>query len=221
MAMTYLMGRAVLVVLVVLALLGASACSRVAVKQINVLVLGQSNAMHPEIWESFTYWLADARIGAYVINAAQGSTRLVVNPRHWQPPDGEAYLEAIARYEALKSPVIDFVLWHQGEADVKNLKSDWEQEYARAFNEVIVGLDKDIRGAWVLIAAQICSPNFVSPEAIEGVNSAIRNHPRVSMVVDFSDIKLKDDGTHFAEPAKLGKRWAEAVIYFARLPRSK
>ena len=183
------------------------------VHQLNILILGQSNATPSATWERFSEMLAEHQIGVYIINAARGGTRLMVEPKHWLPPNGEAFLEAMDLYEKhrLPWPRIDFIFWHQGEADAANLDFNWEETYSRGLNILFDELSTRIHGDWKAIAALISGPTNAKAGAVRGINAAIRKSVFFDRTIDLSDLELFD-GTHFADPDLVGEKWAKAVL---------
>lgn len=188
-------------------------CSLQLPSQINILILGQSNAMYASTWERLSEVLASRSVGTYLIYGAQGGTRLVADPAEWLPPDGEAYLIAIELYRQYRPPLpeIDFILWHQGEGDASNLAADWEAQYSAGLTRLIDSLENDVFGDWQFISALVHKDHKASAEAIIGINSAIANHPKVDLAVSFDDLSLYDN-VHFESPALVGEHWANAIL---------
>ena len=181
--------------------------------QLNILILGQSNGTPSATWERFSERLAEHQIGVYIINAARGGTRLVVEPKEWLPPNGESFLFAMDLYEKhrLPWPEIDFIFWHQGEGDAANLFTNWEAEYSKGLNILFDELEYRISGDWRVIAALLTGPTNAPKGAVAGINRAIRKSSFVDRTLDLSDLALKD-GTHFEDPSAVGDRWADAVL---------
>lgn len=190
-----------------------SSCGFEFPTQINILILGQSNATFATVWERASEVLASRSIGIYTINGAQGGTRLVAEPANWLPPNGDAYRFAMAIYEKhrLPLPEIDFILWHQGEGDARNLQSNWQAKYSAGLTQLITQLKADVSGNWYFVSALLHKSLNAPEQAIKGINNAIINHPDVDRVVPFDDLILFDH-KHFESPELAGERWAQTIL---------
>jgi hypothetical protein len=147
----------------------------------------------------------------------------------WQK-DGDLYKQAIVRAKAaMKYGTIRGILWHQGEADSKELKT--AESYGQRLSRMIGNLRKELGDDQLPFVAGTLGDFIHGHERLPHtkiVNQAIKLIDKTDAVsfngvADSQGLKHKGDSVHFDRESYLefGRRYAEVMLDLQKSSRGE
>lgn len=173
-----------------------------------------------------------------VIAAASPATCLIDFqncPGRWNADGGDLVQLAIETWTELGSPVLDAVLWYQGESDALNwqaagltaeeARTAYREElmaladaFVAAFNAPILVTPVSLR--WCVWENAACDPAQFEPDRpefvpiVEATEDVVALHAWVGFGPVTHDLRHEPDGIHIWDVNELGRRFAVAVDAF-------
>jgi hypothetical protein len=154
--------------------------------------------------------MADANPAVKIglIPCAMGGSKI----EEWAPGTKNHTAMLARAREALKTGVLKGILWHQGEANVKD-----PSNYAALLQALIAGLRKEFNAPEVpFVAAEITAfkPDRDSIDRFNEILHAQSKHVAKYACVKTQDLKDKGDQLHYdtASARELGRRYATALL---------